>query len=92
MTERRQVTITIVKAPYGGYVVFDGRSEECPLMMSKSTLSELTHALSDLIGQYFLPDAPDDHEEVIDMPRVAQRSDGENVIRPGFFKRMMGGR
>lgn len=92
--EKRPLTVTIVRAPMGGYSVYDGRSDESPLLMSKTTLLEVSHALGDMVAMYFAPAAPADDDVITTLPRVMKGSIDEasdNIVRPSFFKRIMGG-
>lgn len=91
MKERRPLTFTIDEAPLGGFAVFDGRDTEQPLLMTKTTLSEITHGIADMIGQYYLPEPPVVDDEAMAMPRVMREASAP-APRRGFLRAIMGGR
>lgn len=90
MSDRPPLTFTVIRAPLGGYVVVDGSQVDGPLVMSKTTLSEVANSVGDLISQYYQPAAPPlEDGETFEPPRMMQ--DRPEERRRGFLGRLING-
>jgi len=89
-TQRPPLTLTVIRAPMGGFVVVDGSQVDGPLVMSKTTLSEVAHSVADLISQYYQPAAPPLEEGDFEAPRMMREVDPEPPRR-GFLARIING-
>lgn len=90
MKDPRVLTISIVECPAGGFVIKDGNLSD-PDITAKSTLREAQNSVADMVGMFFLPPPPEEiaDDEAFDPPRMMREN---NVVRPSFFKRMIGGK
>jgi len=89
-TQRPPLTLTVIRAPMGGFVVVDGSQVDGPLVMSKTTLSEVANAVADLISQYYQPAAPPLEDGEFEAPRIMRDLDAEPPRR-GFLARIIKG-
>lgn len=88
--EHPPLTMTIMQLPAGGFVVLDGRNVDSPMVLAKTSLREVQNAVSDFMGEYFLP-PPEaiDESETFEPPRMMR-----DTAKPqrSFFKAIMGGK